>query len=443
MSQNAPQTVDLLIEARWVVPVEPHDVVLEHHAVAVRGDCIVDILPIAQARIAYAPYERVELGEHVLIPGLINTHTHNPMTLMRGLADDLPLMVWLQQHIWPVEAKVMGPEFVRDGVELAVAEMLRGGTTCANENYFFPDAIGATYRKLGFRAVIGLPIIEFPSAWARTQDEYFERAGETHDSFRNDPLIRTAFAPHAPYTVSDESFERIRVLADQLDIPVHLHLHETAHEVDEERKKSGLRPFQRLQKLGLVNDRLIAVHMTQLTEGEIAACAEAGVSVVHCPESNLKLASGFCPAEKLRKAGVNVAIGTDGCASNNDLDMFGEMRTAALLAKAVAEDAAAFDASFALRAATINAAKALGLDASIGSIQAGKQADLAAVRLSDLETQPLFHIVSQLVYATGRHQVSDVWIAGRRKLAARELIDMDMAGMLARTHAWRERIAAI
>jgi 5-methylthioadenosine/S-adenosylhomocysteine deaminase len=443
MSQNAPQTVDLLIEARWVVPVEPHDVVLEHHAVAVDHDRIVAVLPIAQARAAYAPRERVELGEHVLIPGLINTHTHNPMTLLRGLADDLPLMVWLQQHIWPVEAKVIGPEFVRDGVELAVAEMLRGGTTCANENYFFPDAIGATYRKLGFRAVVGLPVIEFPSAWAKTQDEYFERAGETHDSFRDDALIRTAFAPHAPYTVSDESFERIRVLADQLDIPVHLHLHETAHEVDEERKKSGLRPFQRLQKLGLVNDRLIAVHMTQLTDGEMAACAEAGVSVVHCPESNLKLASGFCPAEKLRKAGVNVAIGTDGCASNNDLDMFGEMRTAALLAKAVAEDAAAFDAGFALRAATINAARAIGLEESIGSIEAGKQADLAAVRLSDLETQPLFHIVSQLVYATGRHQVSDVWIAGKRKLASRELVDMDVPAMLARTHAWRERIAAI
>jgi 5-methylthioadenosine/S-adenosylhomocysteine deaminase len=443
MSQNAPQTVDLLIEARWVVPVEPHDVVLEHHAVAVDHDRIVAVLPIAQARAAYAPRERVELGEHVLIPGLINTHTHNPMTLLRGLADDLPLMVWLQQHIWPVEAKVIGPEFVRDGVELAVAEMLRGGTTCANENYFVPDAIGATYRKLGFRAVVGLPVIEFPSAWARTQDEYFERAGETHDSFRDDALIRTAFAPHAPYTVSDESFERIRVLADQLDIPVHLHLHETAHEVDEERKKSGLRPFQRLQKLGLVNDRLIAVHMTQLTDGEIAACAEAGVSVVHCPESNLKLASGFCPAEKLRKGGVNVAIGTDGCASNNDLDMFGEMRTAALLAKAVAEDAAAFDAGFALRAATINAARAIGLEESIGSIEVGKQADLAAVRLSDLETQPLFHIISQLVYATGRHQVSDVWIAGKRKLAARELVDMDVPAMLARTHAWRERIAAI
>jgi 5-methylthioadenosine/S-adenosylhomocysteine deaminase len=442
MSLAAPQPVDLLIEARWVVPVEPHAVVLENHAVAVHDGRIVALLPIADARAAYVPRERVELGEHALIPGLVNSHTHNPMTLLRGLADDLPLMVWLQQHIWPAEAKVLGPEFVRDGIELAVAEMLRGGTTCANENYFFPDVIGATYRKLGFRAVVGLPVIEFPTAWAKSQDEYFERAGEVHDSFRGDALISTAFVPHAPYTVSDESFERIRVLSDQLDIPVHLHTHETAHEVEEEKAKSGLRPFQRLQKLGLVNDRLIAVHMTQLTDGEIAACAAAGVSVVHCPESNLKLASGFCPAEKLRAAGVNLALGTDGCASNNDLDMFGEMRTAALLAKAVAGDAAAFDAAFALRAATLNGAKAIGLEATIGSIEAGKQADFAAVRLSELETQPLFHVVSQLVYATGRHQVSDVWIAGKRKLAARELVGMDTTAILERTRAWRERIAS-
>ncbi|MBT2119013.1 TRZ/ATZ family hydrolase [Dyella sp. LX-66] len=435
--------IDLLIEARWVVPVEPHAVVLENHAVAVDQGAILAVLPIADARAAYAPRERVELGEHALIPGLVNTHTHNPMTLLRGLADDLPLMVWLQQHIWPVEGQVIGPEFVRDGVELAVAEMLRGGTTCANENYFFPDVIGATYRRLGFRATVGLPVIEFPTAWAKSQDEYFERAAEVHDSFRGDALIGTAFAPHAPYTVSDQSFERIRVLADQLDIPVHLHTHETAHEVEEEKQKSGLRPFQRLQKLGLVNDRLIAVHMTQLTEGEIAACAEAGVSVVHCPESNLKLASGFCPAEQLRRAGVNVAIGTDGCASNNDLDMFGEMRTAAMLAKAVSNDAAAFDAAYALRAATLNGAKAMGLEDKIGSIEPGKQADFAAVRLSDLETQPLFHVASQLVYATGRHQVTDVWIAGRRKLAGRVLVDMDVDGIRARTHAWRDRIAAI
>lgn len=442
MSQMPTQPVDLMIEARWVVPVEPHAVVLEDHAVVVQDERIVALLPIADARLAYAPRERVELGEHALIPGLVNSHTHNPMTLLRGLADDLPLMVWLQQHIWPAEAKVMGAEFVRDGVELAVAEMLRGGTTCANENYFFPDVIGATYRKLGFRAVVGLPVIEFPTAWAKSQDEYFERASEVHDSFRGDGLVSTAFAPHAPYTVSDESFERIRVLSDQLDIPVHLHTHETAHEVEDEKVKSGLRPFQRLQRLGLVNDRLIAVHMTQLTDGEIAACAAAGVSVVHCPESNLKLASGFCPAEKLRLAGVNVALGTDGCASNNDLDMFGEMRTAALLAKAVAGDAAAFDAAFALRAATLNGAKAVGLEAKIGSIEVGKQADFAAVRLGELETQPMFHVISQLVYATGRHQVSDVWIAGRRKLAGRELLGMDTAAILERTRAWRERIAS-
>jgi 5-methylthioadenosine/S-adenosylhomocysteine deaminase len=443
MTQTTPQPVDLLIEARWVVPVEPHAVVLENHAVAVDGDRIIALLPISEARTAYAPRERVELAEHALIPGLVNSHTHNPMTLLRGLADDLPLMVWLQQHIWPAEAKVIGPEFVRDGVELAVAEMLRGGTTCANENYFFPDVIGATYRKLGFRAVVGLPVIEFPTAWAKSQDEYFERAGEVHDSFIGDPLVSTAFAPHAPYTVSDESFERIRMQSDQLDIPVHLHTHETAHEIEDEKKKSGLRPFQRLQKLGLVNDRLIAVHMTQVTEGEIAACASAGVSVVHCPESNLKLASGFCPAERFRQAGVNLAIGTDGCASNNDLDMFGEMRTAAQLGKAVAGDAAAFDAAFALRAATLNGARAMGLEAKVGSIEVGKQADLAAVRLSDLETQPLFHVASQLVYACSRQQVTDVWIAGRRKLAARELPDMDTVAMLERTRAWRERIAAI
>ncbi|BDU20662.1 TRZ/ATZ family hydrolase [Dyella sp. GSA-30] len=442
MTHQNPQTVDLCIEARWVVPVEPHGVVLEDHTVVVDKDRIVALLPTAQARAAYAPRERSELGEHVLIPGLINTHTHNPMTLLRGLADDLPLMVWLQQHIWPAEAKVIGPEFVRDGVELAVAEMLRGGTTCANENYFFPDAIGATYRRMGFRATVGLPIIEFPTAWAKSQDDYFERAGEVHDSFRGDALISTAFAPHAPYTVSDASFERIRVLSDQLDIPVHLHTHETAHEVEDEKKKTGLRPFQRLQKLGIVNDRLIAVHFTQITDGEIAACAEAGVSVVHCPESNLKLASGFCPVEKLRLAGVNVAIGTDGCASNNDLDMFGEMRTAAMLAKAVAEDASAFDAAYTLRAATLNAAKAMGLDAQIGSIEPGKQADLTAVRLSDLETQPMYHVASQLIYATGRHQVSDVWIAGQRKLRQRELVDVDVEGILAKTRAWRERIAA-
>ncbi|TAM94929.1 MAG: TRZ/ATZ family hydrolase, partial [Rhodanobacteraceae bacterium] len=298
------QPIDLLISARWIVPVEPDRVVLEDHAVAVEAGAIVEVLPVGEASAKYAPRERVDLPEHALIPGLVNAHAHNPMTLLRGMADDLPLMQWLQEHIWPVEARVIGPEFVRDGVELAIAEMLRGGTTCCSENYFFPDAQAQAYRTHGFRAMVGLPIIEFPSAWAKDRDEYFDRALAVHDQYRGDALVGTSFAPHAPYTVADASFERIRMLSDQLDLPVHLHLMETAKEVEDSRREHGLRPMQRLQKLGLVNDRLIAVHMTQVSEPEIAACAEAGVSVVHCPESNLKLASGFCPAEKLRRAGV-------------------------------------------------------------------------------------------------------------------------------------------
>ena len=434
------ESCDLLIEAGHVVPVEPHGVALEDHAVAVRAGQIVALLPSAEARLRFEADEIVSRPEAVLIPGLVNAHAHNPMTLLRGVADDLPLKVWLQEHIWPIEAAVIGPEFVADGVTLAIAEMLRGGTTACNENYFFPDVQAATYKRYGFRARVGLPVIDFPTAWAKSDDEYFDRAGEVHDQWRDDPLIATAFAPHAPYTVSDENFARVRMLADQLDVPVHLHLHETAQEVEQSQQKHGQRPIARMDRLGLLNDRLIAVHMTQLTEGEIHLCAERGVSVVHCPESNLKLASGFCPACALLKAGVNLAIGTDGVASNNDLDMFGETRTAAILAKAVANDAAGFDAFSALRAATLGGAKAMGFDHLVGSIEPGKQADLVCVDLSALETQPLHHVVSQLIYATGRQQVSDVWIAGKPKLDRRELVDMDVPGILANARQWRSRI---
>jgi 5-methylthioadenosine/S-adenosylhomocysteine deaminase len=443
MTDAAREACDVLIEAGWVVPVVPHGVVLEDHAVAVSGDRIAAVLPIAAARARFDAKETVSRPDGALVPGLVNTHAHNPMTLLRGVADDLPLKVWLQQHIWPIEAAVIGPDFVADGVALGIAEMLRGGTTCANENYFFPDVQAATYKRFGFRARVGLPVIDFPTAWAQSDDEYFDRAGEVHDQWRGDALIGTTFAPHAPYTVNDANFERIRMLADQLDIPVHLHLHETAQEVEQSIEKHGQRPIARIDRLGLFNDRLIAVHMTQLTEAEIALGAERGVSVVHCPESNLKLASGFCPVCALQRAGANLAIGTDGCASNNDLDMFGETRTAAILAKAVAQDAAGFDAFSALRAATLGGAKALGWDDRIGSIEPGKQADLVCIDLSPLETQPLHHVVSQLVYATGRHQVSDVWIAGARKLRERELVDMDENAIVANARQWRDRIAAV
>lgn len=443
MTRIPREAVDLLIEAGHVVPIEPHGVVLEDHAVAVRDGAIVAVLPRSEARARFEAKETVSRPGAALIPGLVNAHTHNPMNLLRGFADDLPLMTWLQEHIWPAEAAVVGPQFVADGVTLAVAEMLRGGTTCANENYFFPDVEAATYKRLGFRAVVGLPVAQFANAWAASEDEYFDKATQVHDQWRGDDMVSLAFVPHAPYTVSDAAFSRIRTLADQLDLQVHLHTHETAHEVEDSRREHGQRPLARLDRLGLVNERLVAVHMTAVDDSEIALCAARGVSVVHCPESNLKLASGFCPVAKFEQAGVNLAIGTDGAASNNDLDMFGEMRTAALLAKAVAGDATAFSATSALRAATLGGAKAIGLDDRIGSIEPGKQADLALVDLSPLETQPLFNVPSQLVYATGRHQVTDVWIAGRRKLAARELVDIDTAALVASAGQWRERIAGI
>ena len=436
------QDIDLLIEASWVVPVEPHARVLADHAIAVDAGTIVAVLPRAEAAQRYAPRQREVLEGRVVIPGLVNAHTHNPMTLMRGIADDLPLKTWLTDHIWPAEARVLGAEFVRDGIELAVAEMLRGGTTCCNENYFFPDVAAATYRRLGFRATVGLPVIEFPSPWAATTDEYFEKATAVHDSLRGEALIGTAFAPHAPYTVSDESFRRIRVLADQLDIPVHLHLHETAQEVQDSRAEFNARPFARMQGLGIVDRSLVAVHMTQLSEAEIDACARAGVTVVHCPESNLKLASGFCPVAKLVAAGVSVALGTDGCASNNDLDMFGEMRTAALVAKAVAEDASVVDAPTALRMATLGGARAMGWESRIGSIEPGKQADLVAVTLDEIETQPIYNVVSHLVYAMNRRQVTDVWIAGERRLAAGDVVGMDLGAVRDKARRWAPRIAA-
>jgi 5-methylthioadenosine/S-adenosylhomocysteine deaminase len=436
------EPVDTLISARWVVPVEPEGQVLEGHAVAVRRGRIVDLLPTEQARARYLPAVERDLPDHVLIPGLVNAHTHAAMTLFRGLADDLPLMRWLGEHIWPAESRWVSDEFVEDGTRLAVAEMLRGGTTCFNDMYFFPEDTGRVASALGIRAVVGLILIDVPTVWARDAGEYLAKGLDVHDRFRDDPLVRTAFAPHAPYTVSDEALTRVATLAEELDVPVHMHVHETAEEIRQEIGRHGVRPLARLERLGLLTPRLVAVHMTQLEPAEIEQIAEHGISVAHCPESNLKLASGFCPVERLLDAGVNVALGTDGAASNNDLDLLGEARTAALLGKAVAGSAAALDAWTALTLATLHGARALGLEDEIGSIVVGKAADLVAVDFSALETQPLYHPVSQLVYAAGRQQVSDVWVAGRHVLKDRQPTTFDEAEVRARARAWGERIAA-
>ena len=434
--------IDTLIKARWIIPVEPHKVVLEGHALAVHAGKIVDILPAGEALARYQPARIEDLPAHALIPGLVNTHTHAAMSLLRGNADDLPLMEWLHEHIWPLERRHAGEAFVRDGSELAMAEMLRGGVTCFNDMYFFPEVTARLAAQAGMRATVGLILVDFPTAWAAGPDEYLSKGLALHDELRGEPLVRAAFAPHAPYTVSDGPLLRLRTLAEELDIPIHMHLHETLGELEQGRASHGMRPFKRLQQLDLLGPRFIAVHMTQLTDEEIAAYAECGGSVVHCPESNLKLASGFCPAAKLLAAGVNVALGTDGAASNNDLDVLGEMRTAALLAKGVAGDARAVPAATALRMATLNGAKALGLEREIGSLEIGKSADVVALNLGDIETQPLFDPVSDIVYAASRHQVTDVWVAGRRLLRQRELTTLDCADITARAMAWRERLVS-
>ncbi|MEJ2362334.1 MAG: TRZ/ATZ family hydrolase [Gammaproteobacteria bacterium] len=433
--------IDTLLNARWLLPIEPTHRILPDTAVAIHEGRILDVLPIAQASSHYQASNVVDLSSHVVLPGLVNAHTHASMNLLRGYADDLPLMTWLQDYIWPAEQKWISHEFVYDGTLLACAEMLRGGTTCFADMYFFAESTARAAEHAGIRAVIGLIMVDFPSAYAQDAREYLRKGLELHDQLRGHPLLSTMFAPHAPYSVSDDPLAHIATLAEELDIPIHTHLHETEHELTESEEKFGMRPMQRLEQLGLLNPRLVSAHMTHLQDDEIERYAEAGAHVVHCPESNLKLASGFCPLQKLLDAGVNVALGTDGAASNNDLDMFGEMRTAALLAKGVANDAVAGKAETILRMATINGARALGLDSQIGSIEKGKAADLIAVDLDQLETLPNYDPVSTLVYAANRDQVSDVWIGGRHLMKGRELTTLDINELRQTARTWQQRLS--
>jgi 5-methylthioadenosine/S-adenosylhomocysteine deaminase len=433
--------VDSLIHARWIIPVEPESVTLEYHTLVIDDGRIIDLLPTNLAKQKYQGNSIDNLDQHALLPGLINCHTHAAMTLMRGIADDLPLMDWLQNHIWPLEQKWMTEAFVRDGTDLAIAEMILGGTTCFNDMYFFPDITAQQAMHHGIRASVGMIVIDFPTVWAQNSDDYIEKGLRLHDELRHSSLCTTAFAPHAPYTVSDDPLKKIRTFADELDVPIHMHVHETLHEVEQAQQSSGQRPLQRLHELGLLNPSFMAVHMTQLSNDEIDLFAKSGAHIVHCPESNLKLASGFCPVARCISAGINVALGTDGAASNNDLDMLGEMRTAALLAKAVAGDASAVPAMTALRMATINGARALGLENETGSLSPGKSADVIAIDLSHLETQPLYCPVSSCVYSASRQQVSDVWVAGKRLLKQRNLTTMNTVELMSRITDWQQRLS--
>jgi 5-methylthioadenosine/S-adenosylhomocysteine deaminase len=432
-------TVDLRLDARWVVPIAPAGA-LPDHSVLIDTGRIVAIVPTAQAEREYTAQERVRLPTHALLPGLVNAHTHGALSLLRGIADDVPLKVWLEEHIWPREGRFVSTEFVHDGTLLAAAEMLRGGITCCNDMYFFPDAAARAYLASGMRAMLGVPVLDFPTPYAADADACLRAGLAARDAWKNEPRIAFSLAPHAPYTVGDESWGKIVVYARQLDLPVQTHLLEAPDERAQSIARYGLGPLDRLHRLGVTGPGFIAIHGVQLQAADIELLAAQNCHVVHCPTSNLKLANGIAPVSALKARGVNVALGTDGAASNNRLDIFAEARLAALVAKVATGDAAMLTAASALRMATLGGAAALGIDGVVGSLESGKSADIIAVDLGALEHAPCYDPLSHLVHVTGRDQVTDVWVSGERLVARRMLTHLDEQDLAARARYWQERL---
>ncbi|MES2041888.1 MAG: TRZ/ATZ family hydrolase [Pseudomonadota bacterium] len=431
------------LHPKYLIPIEPRAIVLSGHALVMQDEKILAILNSADARLQHPDAQHVELPEHAVMPGMVNLHGHSAMTLLRGLADDLSLMDWLHNHIWPAEKKHVSEEFVFDGSVYAMAEMLRGGTTTINDMYFYNDDVARAGLHTGMRTVVGCSVLEFPTGYAADADGYLEKALASHQAFKGQSGVSFRLAPHAPYTVADATFKKIVALADKHDMGIHCHIHETMDEVNDSIRDHGMRPLQRLHNLGLLSSRLIAAHMVHANDDEIKLLAQQGVHVAHNPASNLKLASGFAPIHAMQTAGVNVGIGTDGAASNNKLDLLGDLRMAALLAKAVSSNPTTLNAGNALEMATLAGAKALGMDKQIGSLVAGKLADVIAIDLSAVETLPLFDPVSQIVYAAGREQVSHVWVNGRCLMADRKLQTVDEGQLKDKARWWQHKVAAV
>ncbi len=431
---------DLIIRPRWLLSLADGGGAQTGMALAIRGSLIAGVFPVSECG-RWQAAQTLDLDRHLLLPGLINMHGHAAMSLLRGLADDVPLKTWLEDHIWPAEGRHVDAGFVRDGVRLAMAEMLRSGTTFFSDMYFFPEVVAEEARAAGMRVQVCFPVLEFPTVWGAGPDEYLDKGLALCDTWKSSDRVHVAFGPHAPYTVARRTLERIATLAGEIDRPVHMHLHETAREVDEFRREHGTTPLALLDRLGLLNERLQAVHMVAPEPSDLALLEGSGIHVVHCPESNLKLGSGFAPVVEMQRLGLNVVLGTDGAASNNDLDLAGEMRSAALLAKGLARDATALPALEVVRMATTGAARALGLQEQLGTLAPRKWADLIAVRLDGVDQQPVYDPVSQFVYA-GRPRVTHAWCDGRMLLADGALQTLPESAVISRAAAWGEAIAA-
>lgn len=434
------QQVDHLILAKWIITCEEHNRILEDHALAIKDDKIVAILPASEASKQFQAGEEHHYDSHVVLPGFINAHTHIPMNVFRGLADDLELMDWLNNYIWPAEGKWVSNDLVYDASLLAMGEMIKGGTTCFNDMYFYMGATAKAAELSGMRAHIGMHVIGVPTGWATSMDEYFDKAIAFYNDYSNHPRIKPTVAPHSTYTVSREELIRCKELADKYNLQMNIHLQESPTEMEQsfvQHQRGGL---QRLNELDMVSPRLIAMHMTQISEDDFAIIKAKRPNIVHCPESNMKLGSGGCPVERLTQMGINVALGTDGAASNNDLDMIGEMRTAALLGKLITMDPKAVSAETVLKMATLNGAKALAIDHLTGSLTPGKSADFIAIDLNQIETQPLYHVISQVVYAASRYQVTDTWVCGKQLLKNRQLLTLDENKLLNKAQIWGNKI---
>lgn len=420
------QKVNQLIEARWGVPMShPHPEIMEHWAVAVSEGVIVATGPADRLKQIYTSDEHIQLTKHVLLPGFINAHAHSPMVLLRALSDDVRLKNWLEDCIWPAEKSLISQSFIEDGMCLAIAEMLRTGTTCINEHYFMPSIAAQTCQTMGMRAVIGLWVGDIQLPWAPSVDACFEAGLTLLDQAQFSDIIQFSWAPHSPYLLNDTELKKLASYSHSTQLPVHIHCHETQHEIEHSMRTLGLRPLARLAASGLLNEKLILVHMVETNQEDLAQLVTAGAHVITCPKSNAKLASGHAPLLEIRSAGVNVGLGTDSAASNNSLDMLEECRMMALLNKAVTRNPAALSAYECLYAATMGNAHALGLEAQVGSIDVGKKADLIAFNLDSLNTYPHHHPIAQLVYAAHSQQISHVWTQGRLRIKEGSFVDID------------------
>ncbi|MDQ1708186.1 MAG: 5-methylthioadenosine/S-adenosylhomocysteine deaminase [Pyrinomonadaceae bacterium] len=432
--------VDLLVLNGTLVTMDQQRRVIADGGVAIQGGRIVALGESRDLLRMYTAPERVDASGKLIIPGLINGHTHIPMTLFRGLADDLDLQDWLTKYIFPAEAKNVSEEFVRVGTRLGLAEMIRGGTTTYCDMYYFEDAVADETAKAGVRGVLGETVIDFPVADNKTNAEAMAYVARFVQKWQGNELIIPAVAPHAPYTVSEEHLKAIRAFSDRTGAPIVTHISETKREVEDSLKAKGASPVDYLARIGFLNDRVIAAHMVWPSTEEIDVLKRAGVGVVHNPQSNMKLASGVAPMPKMMAAGLRLGLGTDGAASNNDLSMWEEMDTAAKLHKVFSGDPKVMSAEEAFALATIGGAAALHLDKEIGSLEKGKRADLVLVNRDSLNQIPLYNIYSDLVYATKASDVETVIINGRIVMRARRLLTLDEATIKEGARRFRDQV---